>query len=122
LSLPSAKGGQESESPALRLREAGIDHVSTIAYLFGVVLLFEDLKKMVAGADLDFSAAALFAGSVYRVLRPGSLYLFVILTIILRFHALGCMGTNTGGKFEAAIWSPHNKPLTGSYTALILYP
>jgi hypothetical protein len=76
---------------------------------------------MVAGANPDFSVAFVPVSGVYRILRPGSLYLLVILNIILRFHTLGCMGTNTGGRFEAAIWSPHNKPLTGSYTAFILY-
>jgi hypothetical protein len=111
-----------SLTPALRLREAGNDQVSTIAYLFRIVLLSEDIEEVVAGADLDFSVAALFAGCVYRVLCPGSLYLLVILTIILRVHALGCMGTNAGGRFETATCSPLNKPLTVAYTALILFP
>ncbi len=85
MSLTPANCRQESEIPALRLREAGNDQVSTIAYLFRIVLLSEDIEEVVAGADLNFSSAALFAGGVYRILCTGSFHLLVVLSNVLRF-------------------------------------
>ena len=40
----------------------------------------EDIKEMVAGADSAFPAAVIVAGGVYRILRPGSFHLFIILS------------------------------------------
>ena len=103
-------------------RQIGCGYVQTFAYLFRIALLFEDLEKMVAGADFDIPAAFVPAGSVYRVLRPGSLYLLVILSNVLSFHLTGRIGTESEVWFETAICSLHNKPLTGAHTALILFP
>lgn len=75
---------------------------------------------MVAGADPDFSVAFVPAGGVYRVLRPGSFHLLVILSNVFSFHLTGRIGTESEVWFQIATCSLHNKPLTGTYTALIL--
>lgn len=97
-------------------------YVSTFAYLFRIILLLEDLQKMVVGADLDFSAALVPVGGVYRILHTGSLHLLVILSNVLSLHLTGRIGTESKVLFETAICSHHNKPLTGAPTAIILFP
>jgi hypothetical protein len=50
---------------------------------------------MVAGADPDFSATSVLVSGVYRILRPGSLYLLVILSNTLLFHLMERIGTKS---------------------------
>ena len=57
---------------------------------------------MVAGADPDYSVAFVPVSGVYRILRPGSLYLLVILSNVLSFHLMDRIGTESEVWFETA--------------------